>query len=161
MKKMVIIPLLVFLFYAFASATVAAQDFAIDDPLIGAIPKDVDKALRISKKDPETMACEFIGEPVDLDGDGKATDFFVTTADGCSCVRKLCPVWIIRGSRQSYSLVLSYRGDGMSLEKQKRKGLANVVIWATTEEWEESTRWVFDGRTYKKGKRTFKDLSGN
>ena len=157
---MFIFPLVVFLFYAFASATVTAQDFAIDDPLLSALPKDVDKALKISKKDPETKACEFIGEPIDLDGDGQATDFFVTTAEACACVRTLCPIWIIRGSRQSYALVLSYKGDGASLEKQKRKGLANIVIWAQTEEWEESTHWVFDGRTYKKGKRTFKDLSG-
>lgn len=161
MKKIVMITLYLFLFYAVAPAMAAAQDFAIDDPLLSALPKDVEKALSVSKKDPEIKTCEFIGEPIDLDGNGKATDFFVTTADGCACVRTLCPIWIIRGSGQSYAIVLSYKGDGLSLLKPKGKGLANIVIVAATEEWEESTRWVFDGHTYKKGKKTFKDLSGH
>ncbi len=122
------------------STTVAAKDFTIEDDKLGLLPRKVVSALKPSAEDAEGNACKYIGERIDLDGDGKATDYFVTTDNACGCGAAQCPIWIIRGSGDSYSTVLSDAGYGASLENKKTKGLANVTIWAATAGYEEKTR---------------------
>ena len=154
-----IISVLLFLFCGVASVA-AAQDFTIEDDSLSALPQDVIKVVKRGDKDREIKACTFIGEPIDLDGDDNATDFFVTTADACGWGAALGPIWIVRSSGRSYSLVLSGVGYGATLQEQKTKGLVNITIWAATAGWESSTPWVFNGRKYTKGDRIFKDLNG-
>lgn len=160
MKNIIIISTLLFLFYTVTAATASAKDLTIEDDSLSAVPQDVIKVVKRGEKDREINACTFIGEPIDLDGDNNATDFFVTTADACGWGAALGPIWIVRSSGRSYSLVLSGVGYGASLQTQKTKGLANITIWAATAGWESSTPWVFNGRKYTKGDRILKDLSG-
>lgn len=149
-----------FVLYVSTSATVGVKDFTIEDGSLRPLPKRVVLALKPSAEDPEGNVCKYIGEPIDLDGDGKATDYFVTTDNACGCGAAQCPIWIIRGSGHLYSTILSDGGYGASLENKKTNGLANVTIWAATAGYEEKTRCVFDGRKYKKSNRRIYYLTG-
>ena len=160
MKKTIIISVLLFLLCAVAMTTASAQDVTIEDDSLSALPQDVVKVLKRGEKKPDIKACTFIGSPIDLDGDGDATDFFVTTADACGWGAALGPIWIVRSSGRSYSLALSDVGYGATLQAQKTKGFVNITIWAATAGWESTTPWVFNGRKYTKGDRILKDLSG-
>lgn len=150
----------VFVLCIATSATVVAKDFTIEDGRLAPLPKKVVSALKPGAEDPEGNGCKYLGETIDLDGDGKATDYFVTTDNACQCGAALCPIWIIRGAGDVYSTVISDGGYGASVEKKNTKGLANITIWAATAGYEEKVRYVFDGRTYKEGKRKIKYLSG-
>jgi hypothetical protein len=160
MKKIIIVSVLLFLLCAVAMTKASAQDVTIEDDSLSALPQDVIKAVKRVEKDRQIKACTFVGVPIDLDGNDNATDFFVTTADACGWGAALGPIWIVRSTGRSYSLVLSDVGYGATLQAQKTKGLANITIWAATAGWESSTPWVFNGRKYTKGDRIFKDLSG-
>lgn len=90
--------------YVTTSTTVAAKDFTIEDGSLGPLSQKVVSALKPSAEDPEGNLCKYIGEPIDLDGYGKATDYFVTTDNACGCGAAQCPIWIMRGSGDSYWL---------------------------------------------------------
>lgn len=150
----------VFVLCIATSATVVAKDFTIEDGRLAPLPKKVVLALKPRAEDPEGNVCKYIGETIDLDGDGKAADYFVTTDNACQCGAALCPIWIIRGTGDAYSTVISDGGYGASVGKKNTKGLANITIWAVTAGYEEKAHYVFDGRAYNQGERKIKFLGG-
>lgn len=137
----------------------AGEEFYIEDETLKPVSDSITQVILSYEKDPFWKACKFIGKPIDLDGDGKATDFFITTGNACGWGSALGPIWFIRGVGTSYTVVLSDGGYSASLQDKKTKGLFDIIVSTGTAAREEYTKWVFNGRLYT-GNRIIKDLTG-
>ena len=138
-----------FLMIMLHSICFADEQFCIEETL-KPVPDSIAQVILSYEKDPIWKVCKFEGKPIDLDGDGKAEDFAVTTADGCNCGNALCAIWVLRRTGNSYSVVLSDGGYSMNIGKQKHNGLADISFEASTTGWSQKHSWVFDGKRYTK-----------
>ncbi len=57
-------------------------------------------------------------------------------------------IWVLRRTGGSYVLVLSDGGYSMKLLKQRRNGLADIFLEASSAGWSQQSFWHFDGRRY-------------
>lgn len=128
----------------------AGEEFCIEEKTLRPVSDFITQVILSYEKDPIWKACKFIGKPIDLDGDAKAEDFAVTTADGCNCGNALCTIWVLRHSGNSYSVVLSDGGYSMNVGKQKHNGLFDISFEAATAGWSQKSSWQFDGKRYTK-----------
>ncbi|MFA5179954.1 MAG: hypothetical protein WC405_01420 [Syntrophales bacterium] len=137
---------------ALYSTCYADAQFYIEDKALKPVPDSIVQPILKSEKAEEWKACKFIGKTIDLDGDGKAEDFAVTTEDGCNCGNAICTIWVLRYSGNHYTVILSDGGYSMSIGKKRQKGLADISVEASTAGWSQKNVWVFDGKRYIKVK---------
>jgi hypothetical protein len=126
----------------------AGEEFFIEDETLKPVSDSITQVILSYEKEPDWKTCKFIGKPIDLDGDGKAEDFAVTTADGCNCGNAICTIWVLRRTGNSYSVVLSDGGYSMNVGKQMHNGLADISFEASTAGWSQKSSWQFDGKRY-------------
>ena len=137
----------VFLILA-AFSICSAEQFCIEDESLKPVPAVVVRTILATEKDSDWKTCKFIGKQIDLDGQGKAEDYVVTTADGCLCGNVLCTIWVLRRTGGSYVVVLSDGGYSMKLLKQRHNGLADIFLEASSAGWSQQSSWQFDGKQY-------------
>ncbi|MFI4940272.1 MAG: hypothetical protein ACHP7O_08035 [Burkholderiales bacterium] len=129
---------------------IAADDFAIEDPALGTLPKKVDAVIRGSAGFKE-KTCELIGKSVNLTGKDASSGFVATTANACNWGAAVGPIWVVRNSN-SPTVVLASEGYSLVLEKQVKSALRNVTISAATAGWQAKSLWKFDKKNYIKVK---------
>ncbi len=126
-------------------------EFAIEENDLRPIPAAADTAIRQGEGNAYNVeACQFKGKSVDLDGDGRATDLVVTTENACGWGAGLGPIWVVRGTKDTYSMVLSDGGYRLTIEKRKTKGLRDVVVREEAIDHSVKRVWRYDGRKYRK-----------
>lgn len=125
-----------------------AEDFAIEEEDLVALPKQVEAAIRNSK-DFESTTCKLIGKPINISGKKDDSGFFATTEDGCDWGAALGPIWIVRNGAQP-AMVLAHGGYSLSLSKQSQNGLRNITISTATAGRSSASLWKFDGVRYVK-----------
>jgi hypothetical protein len=129
-----------------------AVDFSIEDSQLRPVPAQVLTAIKATARG--AGACTIQGAPVDLDGDGKKTDWVATTADACDCGHVICPIWLIRDGNGKLTVVLAHGGYDLTLGRAKQHGLRHVAIAAASAGWKQQSLWKFDGTRYVRVKET-------
>jgi hypothetical protein len=153
------------LFGAFAvviASDLYASDFNIEDTDLAPLPTGALRAIQENLKTPSDFAtCRFVGRLVDLDGDGKRTDWVATTADGCNWGAATAHIWILEGNAERYRLVLSSGGADLTIGKAKKDGLRHIAISSGTAGHYGVTLFKFNGSKYLEARSRFVDLSNS
>ncbi|MCX5813096.1 MAG: hypothetical protein NT178_11205 [Proteobacteria bacterium] len=144
MKSIIIVLFLTFVFLNVCNA----EEFCIEDQDLKPVPENAVRAILSSERNPDWKTCRFLGKPINLDGDGKSKDLFVTTADGCGCGNALCTIWVLQPKRDSYSVVLSDGGYCMKIKRSKIKKMPDIAFEASTAGWSQESLWKFNGKRY-------------
>jgi hypothetical protein len=129
-----------------AAVALAAADFTIEDKGLAALPQDVEIAIR-ARTGSEFKSCRLVGKPIHLGGKGGQSAYAATTADACGWSASMGPVWVIFAADGAPRLVLSDRGQSLTIGKQK--GIRNLATSARTADSYRENLWRFDGKTYK------------
>jgi hypothetical protein len=129
------------------AATSRAADLVIEDKL-QSLPSMAVAVLKASADGSNFKSCKFVGTQVDLDGDGKKTDWAVTTDDACGWGAALGPIWLLRARGHGFELVLSAGGYDLTLGVNTQSGLRHVAIASATASHSEKSLWKFDGAKY-------------
>ncbi len=127
-----------------------AEDFEVEDPNLYAAPAEIDKTLRSQLAEDYLQDCSYIGKEVDLDQDGKATDFIATTADGCAAGNSAAPIFAVRNDNGSYELILKTGGYLLSVEAKKHHGLQDLKVSGGSAGHDSETIWSYNGKAYEK-----------
>jgi len=144
-----------------ASTSWPLQTFTIEDEDLTTIPKAAETAIhRAEAKDADLQKCELVGKAVDLDGDGRATDWIVTTRDAGEADMPLGPVWVLREVQGSFIIVLSDGGHAVSIGNTKHRGLHDLTVSAESAGWTRQSVWRFDGKSYRKARENMKKATG-
>jgi hypothetical protein len=132
-------------------STCPAADFLIEDDDLQPVPADVVPVIqKVVGRDPEcgVKAGNLRGRPVDLDGDGRALDWIVTTTNTCLWGAAVGPIWVVRRQDGSSTLVLANGGYQATVGQAKRNGLRQISIEAASAGWERAAMFDFDGSKY-------------
>jgi hypothetical protein len=137
-----------------------ASDFNIESTDLIPLSTGALRSIKADLRDPSDFAtCRFVGRLVDLDGDGKQTDWVATTADGCDWGAAAASIWVLAGNAETYRLVLSAGGADLTIGKAKKDGLRHISISSGTAGHYEETLFKFNGSKYIKSRSRFVDLS--
>jgi hypothetical protein len=90
--------------------------------------------------------CKFIGKPIDLSGQGKKSDFVVTTTNACDWGASAGPIWVIRGNE----IVLSTSTYSIKLKSEKTNDLFVIQTSHGSAGVASVEFWSFTGKKYKK-----------
>ena len=160
-RKTIVARALILATSCFATACLAA-DFAAEDPALLPAPKDVATVVHADPSFSEFKSggcLKLVGSKVDLSGDGRSTDWVVTTADGCAWGAATAPIWVLRRHSTGYSVVLSSGGSDLTVGKGKQNGLKHLAIAAGTAGWYSEVLLKYDGTKYVKARSRQVDLS--
>lgn len=125
-----------------------SEDFAIEDPKLGAAPVAIESVIRaIGGSDFKN--CKLIGKSINLDGKSNLSGYAGTTADGCNWGAALGPIWVVQISPNP-TVVLSHGGYSLTLGKQTQHGLRHIAISSGTARQYTESLWKFDGQMYVK-----------
>jgi hypothetical protein len=143
-----------------AASDLYASDFNIEATDLAPLSTGAQRVIQANLEDPSDFAtCRFVGRLVDLDGDGKRTDWVATTAEGCNWGAATANIWVLEGSAERYRLVLSSGGADLTIGKSKQDGLKHIAISSGTAGHYEETLFKFNGSKYLKARSRFVDLS--
>jgi len=152
--------LLIIAGYALFSAAAVAMDFYVEDNTLVPIPSDAEAKIRQTESNfKEAQKCKFAGKPVDLDGDGRAEDFIVTTRGTCLWAAAAGPIWVLKKTGTSYSLVLAFTSSSLELSKRATNGLRDITISRGSAGYAEVVVWSYDGKQYQKTASHFFDAT--
>jgi len=102
-----------------ASTSWTMQIFTIWDDDLSAVPHNAEVIIRhTATEDDDLQRCEDVGEAVDLDGDGHATDLMVTMQDAAPG-----QTWVLRHAGDFFVIALSDLGHPLTINKEKHKKL--------------------------------------
>ena len=147
--------LAIFITAALTYISAHAEDFAIEDPGLTPVLVQATTAIRKALKgidDGRGKLCEFIGKPVDLDGDGKPSDLVVTRKDACAWGAALGPIIVLKKTGDAFAVVLEAGGYSLTIGKEKQHGLRHIVTSSGTAGLYEERLWKYDGRKYVKAR---------
>jgi hypothetical protein len=135
-----------------AAGPAGAIDFFVEEEGLQAVPAAVAKTIRTGNEgtwtDDDGHPCRFEGKPVDLDADGRKTDWVVTTRDACAWAASAGPIVLVRGDGGPYRVVLLTMGYDLTLGSRLSHGLVNVARARATAETVEQMLWKYDGNAY-------------
>jgi hypothetical protein len=147
----------------FSSRSIAlAADISVEDKDLRPLPAG---ALRVlaeapSYRDYRELGCHLQGTAIDLDGDGKAGDWFVTTSNGCGWGAAAGPLWLLKQPGESHVVVLASGGYDVTFGTAKENGLRSISVGMGTASHQKATRMTFDGKQYVVSKSTTVDMTG-
>jgi hypothetical protein len=140
------------LFLALSAAGAPRPDFYVEEDGLSAPPSSVVSAIVGSQSEPFTdnddRPCAYEGKRIDLDGDGSAQDWVVTTQDACSWAASAAPVWVVRGT-DGPRVVLHFVTYSLTIGKAASHGLRHIATGRGTAAQIEEQLWKFDGRDYR------------
>ncbi|AXQ31447.1 hypothetical protein D0B54_23395 [Solimonas sp. K1W22B-7] len=133
-----------------AAAPALAEDFNVEDALVKPPPavQRVLQGLDVTRE----FHCAFEGRAVDLDSDGRATDFIATTSQGCAWGAAAGPIEVLRCEAERCKLVLDGTGYSLTLGRPQPGSLRNVAISSGTANLYQEELWKYDGQQYKKAR---------
>jgi hypothetical protein len=131
-----------------------AADFVVEDPALTDAPAVVVAAITSAAAEPlvddDGTACRFLSRAVDLDGDGRATDWVATTADACAWAASAAPVWVVYNGGGRARVVLDFVTYDLTLGRPRSHGLRNIATARGTAAMVEEELWRYDGTRYRR-----------
>jgi hypothetical protein len=129
---------------------VSAADISIEDKDFFPISMGASAVIQKEAGNSDYVKnCTLVGKPIDLDGDGRAEDIFVTGKGfGCTGTAR-ANFWLLRKKGRSFSVVLAFLTYGIELAEHKTRGLRNITLTAGSAGWSWESHWKFTGKRYK------------
>jgi hypothetical protein len=93
--------------------------------------------------------CSYEGKQLDLDGDGVAKDWALTTKNACGWAASAAPLWLVRVDASGPRVVLKFISYSLTLGATKAHGMRHVATSRSTASRTEEQLWKFDGHAYQ------------
>ena len=138
----------------FAASHVAlADDIFVENtanlkPLLASVAKGITDPATDYRDKP----CRLVGKRINLENAPAASDYFVTTAQGCGWGSAAGPVWLLHHTSDGYREVLATGAAIVRIQSSTSRGMKDLVLMSGDAGGQTESRWQFDGKQYRKTK---------
>jgi hypothetical protein len=138
--------------WLFFCSPASALTMTIEDQGLSALPPQVRATVQADKSFApfRDLSCKLRGEKTALGAGARVTTYFLTTAGACGWGAALGPIWLVRASGDTASVVLSTGGYSVEALNDVKNGMRDVKVGGGSA---ASTTlpaiYEYDGREYK------------
>ena len=136
----------------FLCSQALALTVTIEDQSLSALPPDVSATVQADRSFApfRDLSCKLMGERAALPAGEHAASYFLTTEDACGWGAALGPIWLVRVSGGTASVVLSTGGYSVEVLNDVKDGMRELkVSRGSGASSTLSAVYEFDGQEYK------------